>query len=282
MRHTRRIPDVLVRVFVTALAGGVTYGITNLTDQPEIWKITLSVFLAGAALIVQQLADFERRLERGLSEFNETALLFSQLDVSPVGAEEVRQLARNVASLESGRDPFFYAFVRGEVRRTAKLLEDLKGHHADYPGEDRDWLLNLTRCASASVDAVSTSVDRGFWETDLGWRYEDAQEEAVRRGVRVRRLIILNSPGDLDADVDEIRDRQRSLGVDVRVLVLSTLEARDRRDAVRNFVVFDDAVSYEMTTEDSDPSRIYETSLIVGERAAQRGRRFEAWWAKGE
>ncbi|WP_437027367.1 hypothetical protein [Streptomyces sp. enrichment culture] len=271
-----------MRVFVTALVGGVTYGITNLTDQPEIWKITLSVFLAGAALIVQQLADFERRLDRGLTEFNETARLFSQLNVSPVGADEVQQLARNVAALGADRDAFLYAFAREEIRRTAQLLEDLKGHHAAYPGEDRDWLLNLTRCASTSVDAVSTSVDRGFWETDLGRRYEDAQEDAVRRGVRVRRLIILNSPDDLDADVNEVRDRQRSLRVDVRVLVLSTLEARDRRDVVRNFVVFDKAISYEMTTEDNDPSRIYETSLIVGERATQRAARFEAWWAKGE
>ncbi|CAL9545338.1 hypothetical protein SUDANB176_04330 [Streptomyces sp. enrichment culture] len=282
MRSTRRIPDVLVRVLVTAVLGGTTYLITNLADQPEIWKITLSVFIAGASLIVQQLADFDRRLERGLSGFNETTRLFSRLDTSPVGAEEVRHLADNVAALGPGRPDFFYAFVRSEIRRTAELMDSLKGHHADYRGEDRDWLLSLTRCAGASIDAVSTSVDRGFWETDLGRHYEAAQEEAVQRGVRVRRLIILNTPGDLDADVEELKDRQKSLGVDVRVLVLSTLEARERRDAVKNFVVFDDAISYEMTTEDSDPSRIYETSLITGERASQRSRRFDAWWARGE
>src|SRR5690606_87284 len=223
-----------------------------------------------------------RRLDRGLVGFNETTRLFSRLDVSPVGAAEVRQLANSVAELDSGRPDFVYGFVRAEIRRTAALVEALRGNHADYRGEDRDWLLNLTRCASRSIDAVSTSVDRGFWETDLGRHYEAAQEEAVERGVRVRRLIILNTPGDLDAEMTEMLDRQKSLGIDVRTLVLSTLEARDRRDAVKNFVVFDEAVSYEMTTEDNDPSRIYETSLVFGERVAQRTGRFEVWWARGQ
>ncbi|NJP49179.1 hypothetical protein HCJ93_03580 [Streptomyces sp. SBST2-5] len=282
MRPTRRISEVVVRVVVTVVLGGLTYLITEIADQPEIWQITMSLFIGGASFVVQQLADFERRLDRGLVGFNETTRLFSRLDVSPVGAAEVRQLANSVAELDSGRPDFVYGFVRAEIRRTAALVEALRGNHADYRGEDRDWLLNLTRCASRSIDAVSTSVDRGFWETDLGRHYEAAQEEAVERGVRVRRLIILNTPGDLDAEMTEMLDRQKSLGIDVRTLVLSTLEARDRRDAVKNFVVFDEAVSYEMTTEDNDPSRIYETSLVFGERVAQRTGRFEVWWARGQ
>ncbi|MYZ08163.1 hypothetical protein GT028_12430 [Streptomyces sp. SID2999] len=282
MRRTRRISEVVVRVAVTALLGGVTYLITNLTDQPEIWKITLSVFIAGATLIVQQLADFERRLDDGLTGFNDTTRLISRLDTSPVGSGEVTRLARNVAALEPGRPDLLYTFVRAEVRRLANLMEALRGNHADYPGEDRDWLLGLARCAGASIDAASTSVDRDFWGTDLGRHYVTAQEQAVSRGVRVRRLLILGTPADLDADVEELRAWQRSLGFEIRVLVLSTLETWEQREAVKNFVVFDRAISYETTPADGDPSRVYETSLTVGERVDERVRRFETWWERGD
>ncbi|MFJ4600238.1 MULTISPECIES: hypothetical protein [Streptomyces] len=282
MRRTRRISEVVVRVAVTALLGGVTYLITNLTDQPEIWKITLSVFIAGATLIVQQLADFERRLDDGLTGFNDTTRLISRLDTSPVGSGEVTRLARNVAALEPGRPDLLYTFVRAEVRRLTNLMDDLRGNHADYPGEDRDWLLGLARCAGTSIDAASTSVDRDFWGTDLGRHYVTAQEQAVSRGVRVRRLLILGTPADLDADVEELRAWQRSLGFEIRVLVLSTLETWEQREAVKNFVVFDRAISYETTAADGDPSRVYETSLTVGERVDERVRRFEIWWERGD
>jgi hypothetical protein len=268
--------------------------LTNLADQPEIWKITVSVFIAGATLIVQYLADVERQLtdhalevktlvRDGLTGFNDATTLFAQLEDSPIGRTEARQLIRAVVEFGPGRPDLLYVFARSEIARLANLLGDLTGNHAEYEGEDRDWLLNLTRCAAISVDAVSTwSVDREFWDTDLGRHYESAQEAAICRGVPVRRLIIVNTPAEIDAAVTEMRDRQKSLGIDVRVLAVSTLSAAERRDSVKSFILFDGAVGYELSTEEHDPSRVYETSLAIGDRVAERVRRFQVLWAKGE
>ncbi|WP_327290184.1 hypothetical protein [Streptomyces sp. NBC_01198] len=293
MSSTRPIPAVLLKVLVTACLGALSYLLTNLADQPEIWKITVSVFIAGAALIVQYLADFEGQLSAhalevktlvrdGLTGFNDATRLSALLEESPIGSAEVEQLSRTVVEFGAGRPDLLYVFARSEIARLAGLLADLRGNHADYEGEDRDWLLSLTRCAAVSVDAASTSVDREFWDTDLGRHYESAQEAAVRRGVPVRRLIIVNTPAEIDTAVTEVRDRQKSLGIDVRVLAVSTLSAAERRDSVKNFVLFDGAVGYESSTEDSDPSRIYETSLAIGDRVTERVRRFQVLWAKGE
>ncbi|WUH95283.1 hypothetical protein OG900_37425 [Streptomyces sp. NBC_00433] len=290
MSRTRPIPAVLLKVLVTVSLGVVSYVLTNLADQPEIWQITISVLIGGASLIVQYLADFERQLTDhtqevktlvgdGLTGFNDATRLFAKLEESPIGSAEVRQLVATVGEFGSGQPDLVYKFGQAEIARLTAFLVGLKANHADYPGEDRDWLLNLTRCAAISVDAVSTSVDRDFWDTDLGRHYESAQEAAVRRGVPVRRLFIVKTPVEIDAALTEVRDRQKSIGIDVRVLVLT---AAERRDSLKNFIVFDGAIGYESSMEDGDQPRIYETSLAVGDRAGERVRRFEVLWAKGE
>ncbi|WP_412538261.1 hypothetical protein R8Z50_20665 [Longispora sp. K20-0274] len=50
------------KIALTALVGGVAYLVTHLTQQPEIWGTTLTVFIGGVTLVVQLLADFDHRL----------------------------------------------------------------------------------------------------------------------------------------------------------------------------------------------------------------------------
>jgi hypothetical protein len=65
-----------------------------------------------------------------------------------------------------------------------------RGGYVAYDGEDRDWLLGLTRHAQSSIDTTSLmAVDAsgggfgegGLWSSDLGRRYLEVQREAVQR-----------------------------------------------------------------------------------------------------
>src|SRR5689334_22248998 len=44
--------QILIKIMVTSIAGGLTYFLTNSTKQPEIWQLTMSVFVAGVVLVV--------------------------------------------------------------------------------------------------------------------------------------------------------------------------------------------------------------------------------------
>lgn len=41
------IPPFLLKSLITAFIGGTAYLLTNITDQPEVWKLTASIFLGA-------------------------------------------------------------------------------------------------------------------------------------------------------------------------------------------------------------------------------------------
>jgi len=305
MRGSRQIPAVVWKVIVTVALGGAAYLITNITQQEEIWKITISVFISGAALIVQYLADFERHsaehakhmeevVEEGFRGLHELTRSFRSLDQSPVTSVEIKTLLRNAAALGHEEPPLLYAFVRAELQRVATLVGELRSGQAGYRGEDRDWLLALASNAFTSIDAASTSVDQDFWNADLGIRYLKAQQDAVRRGVKVRRLFFLDRPGPgasraaLRAYNEEkeriaaLRRRQTNLGIEVRVLEVPADSLSDELLAINNFIVFDNAISYEMQPEERNPSRIAKTTVALNHSPTECMQKFEDWWERGE
>jgi hypothetical protein len=303
MAGSRQVPAVVWKVLITLGLGGASYLITNVTEQAEIWQITISVFIGGAALIVQYLADLEQQsaqhakrvdelVEDGFRELGEVSSQLRDLKKSPVTSDEVKKILRNAAQLKHDGPPLLYAFVRAQLRSTATLVGELRSGKASYKGEDREWLLTLASHAFRSIDAASTSVDQDFWNADLGIRYLRAQQEAVRRGVKVRRLFFLKRPGPnasqpkmrayaRDRDrINALRQRQTNLGIEVRVLELP--EEPDNEELVNNFVVFDEVISYEMQPEELNPSRIARTNLGLFTSAAECMAKFDDWWERGQ
>lgn len=143
---------VLLKVGITGVLGGGSYALTNLFESSEVAKITLSVLVAGSALIVQFMMDFEsgtRRLEQkfddhaqaveervkeGFARFGEITGFLGRLDTDTGRAEEVERLVRNVAALDPARARIFQAFADAEISRVAGLLGDLGGRYVDYEG----------------------------------------------------------------------------------------------------------------------------------------------------
>lgn len=295
-----RIPPFLLKTLVTALVGGTTYLLTNVTNQPEVWKQSASIFFGGAALIIQYMIDFERRLgavesslevhngemkqlvARGFARINEVTELFGLVDRSALPPEGVTRLIRSATQVGSSAPAIMQSFAREEISRLTTLMENLNQELVDYEGEDHDWIVTLTQCADLTIDATSTSVDRDFWPSELGQRYLRAQRDAIiERNVRIRRLFIVESPEQNGPELEQLCDDQQSLGIEVRALALSELSPIARMDETNDFIVFDGSLSYEVGSD----LRGVNTKTIMdlrADRVSKRVQRFKALWEAGE
>jgi len=276
------IPPVVLKVLITLVVGTGTYAITNLIgqSQQQLWQIALTVVIGGATLIIQYMVDFEQRLnsvengqrqnsreleeslaarhqevkglvDQGFRRVSEVTELFSNLDASGMPSEEVSQLVRSAAHAGSQSQGIVKEFARAEITRMASMMTALTSWGtADWEGENNDLLIALTRCVSAhgTIDATSSFVDLAFWKTATAKHYLDVQREAIRRGVKVRRLFIVQIPEELD-DLGEILQEQRRAGIEAGVLVLSELPSDIRVGETLDVVILDGELYFEIKTD---------------------------------
>jgi hypothetical protein len=312
---------LLRKILVTLLIGAVAYLATSLLTSGlsggarTALAIGLPVVVGGVALLIQFLVDLDRRLDMVASRFeadardtretvrrelhaiNDATELFGLVEASALGLDSVTSLVRNATHIDPGTPGLISAFAESEVRRVTELLKVLgDGGDLTYDGEDRDWLLGLTKVARASLDATSlvvvdavgdSSTSGGLWLTDLGYRYLEAQRDAIRRGVVIRRVFILDRSALLDDPaLRRTVELQQSLGIRVRTLDPNALRAT-RRSSLFDFIVFDDAVSYEVTpasrvADDRERVEINTRLVLAPPRVKERQQRFEDLWAAAQ
>ncbi|MES9522016.1 hypothetical protein [Streptomyces capoamus] len=280
-----RVPPVVLKTLITLVVGTIAYVLTNLVDQSEdeLWKLAMSVVIGGAALIVQYMVDFEKRLgtvEAGqrhqtrvlgerFTQLSEAAGLLNELDQAGMSTSDARRLIKSASQVGLQGPDIVKAFARAEIESLASVVTDLTGMTAHWQRDNNEWLIRLTGCAQRTIDATSSSVDRPFWDTDPAGHYLDAQIEAMRDpGVRIRRLFMIHAAEEGDPDFMEMFTAlchgQLDLGIRVRFMVLSP--NRHTRSAARDIVIFDDAVylefepdrqqSYLQTRLDADARRV--------------------------
>lgn len=294
--------SVTRKALVTVALGGATFLITNALNQPEHVQITLSILIGGIALILRFLVDFENRLaaveqleKDGMAEMkrtvgdafceiSEATELFGLIEASALQTDLVTQLVRNSTQISPTSPPIVYHFVQAKIRETSDFLKQLaEGGTVTYYGEDRDWLLGLTRNATTSIDAISmTAVDHDLWQSEIGQRYLDAQRRAAGTGKRVRRIFVLDAPAM--ADEPAIRracEEQRDMQIDVRLLDRAAVPP-PLRVQVRDLIVFDDILAYETNpTPTADPrhAQIAETRLVLTDsRVKECAQLFRELW----
>lgn len=288
-------------LLVVAL-GGATFLITNALNQPQHVQITLSILIGGIALILRFLVDFENRLaavekleKDGMAEMklmvgdafsgiSEATELFRLIEASALQTDLVTQLVRNSTQISPTSPPIVYHFVQAKIRETSDFLKQLsEGGTVTYYGEDRDWLLGLTRNATVSIDAISmTAVDHDLWQSETGRRYLDAQRRAAGSGKRVRRIFVLDAPAM--ADDPAIRracEEQRDMRIEVRLLDRAAVPP-PLRVQVRDLIIFDDTLAYETnstTTVDPRHAQIAETRLVLNDsRVKECAQLFHELW----
>ncbi len=316
---------ILTKVGVSVLFGLVAFALAQALggdlQADVVLGLGLSVFISGVAFMTQFLIEVDHRVAKvgaGLAaldlsfaehvagtrlmikdEFakvNEATQLFGAVEASALNTDAMTQLVKNATTI--GRSPrsLIFDFSRAEVARLSGYLKDL-GQAGDvtYEGEDRDWLLGLTKVAAESIDATSlttvdaggrNSVDGGLWTSDLGQLYMEAQREAVRRGVTIRRVFIMDRPIQMDSEFTNILDQHAAIGVQVRTLNPSDIKGT-RRATLFDFIVFDGVLSYQSTTasrinETNRPIIITTTLVTNQDRVSERKDRFTDLWASGK
>jgi hypothetical protein len=290
-------------MLITALLGGLTYVLTSLAAQDQIWSVILSVFIGGAVFVIQFLIDVDGRLqvvqmenrrhyntvetlvEMGFSRINEATELFGLVERSPVQTDIVTQLVRNCTQLSSEASDIVHRFAQAEIVRLSQFLRALGEGNAVYEGEDRDWLLGLASNTRACLDAISlTTVDAGgFWISDLGQRYVGVQRDLLNRGVQIRRIFVVENRNRTEGpDLKRTLSLQSDIGIDVRILDSAQIP-ETRKSSLFDFILFDNAVSYEVTpasfVEDGAAPAIVNTRLILDEpRVSERVGIFKDLW----
>ncbi|MEN3534247.1 hypothetical protein AAH991_03960 [Microbispora sp. ZYX-F-249] len=307
------VPRIVRKVLVTVLVGGVSYLVSNaLIHGPneDLWSLLLATFISGVVFVVQFLTDVDDQLETVLQEqrrqhtkthdlvadsfskINEASKLFGVVEMSALQTRGVAELVQNAAKIRDDMPDLVKSLVHHEVTRMAKFLGELSdGRYALYEGEDRDWLLALARNTRISLDAISlTSVDArdaefgsGFWHTDLGQRYVRLQRDLVQRGVRVRRLFVVDRSERLDSEAfRRVWKWQTTVGIEVRTLLLTDAPPL-LRGSLSDFILFDGVVYYESNPApqvgDGIAPVIHSTILVRDqERVRERVERFGELW----
>ncbi len=305
------IPSTVKRVMLSLVLGVAAFLLTSFGGSHSNLEqqLNFSLLIAGLAIIVQFLGDVERRMGsveiaaqenmRGIedslvhkfAELNSATQLMDTIEKSAIPNDVVTQLVRNATRIDQEKPALIRSFAQMEIARYSEFFEQLGSGMVTYEGEDRDWLLTLTRAAEVSIFATSLTTvdsggetfDRGFWVSDLGQRYLEAQSDAIKlREVKIKRLFVLDrSSLRDDPALKRVCDRQKDIGIELRILAMD--EQNDARTPLFDFIVFDECLSYEMTpgsmTDPSTLPMILETTIESHQAKIQeRMRRFKDLW----
>jgi hypothetical protein len=265
---------VLRKILVTVAVGGVSFPFTQLLFTNLPGQIAAAGAVGAVVLMVQFLIDFERRLAKvesgfvecvdeigetvreGFAKVNQATSLVAQVESGGLRSGEMTRLLKRAAKISPGAPVLVRSFVQLEVEQMSELLGGLAGKRVTYEGEDQEWLLNLTRSAERTIDAMSLpEVDKAgniyhsFWQSNLGRRYMDLQDQAIQRGVRVRRVFVTEEDEMAgDPVLQDICRLQAAIGIEVRLLDPATVDKKIRGQ-IFDFIMFDDELSYETTPE---------------------------------
>lgn len=327
----RAAPRLIVKILTSLVIGGVAFVIASAVDSgvgvEVILSIGVSVFVSGVTFLTQFLIDVDRSVvdlahEIGglrseyrehtvatetlikkelrsinieFKKINDATELFGMVEASGLRPDAITELVRNATTIKRSDPPLIFNFAQNEINRLSDTLLRL-GQRGDvtYDGEDRDWLLGLTRVSSRTIEATSLPtvdaggrgyLEGGLWDSDLGRRYLEAQRDAIERGVRIRRIVVvdwqdLRDPQDEAALMQVIEEHQR-IGVEVRILDPRQKEVR--RKPLSDFIVIDQALVYQSTAtpqvdQGSNPL-IEHTRLVTRpEHVRDRMARYEELW----
>jgi hypothetical protein len=247
---------------------------------------------AVARQVEEAHLKLSERIDDRLSLLMSIPELFNLQRKRPSTAQSMVKVVRDAYSYERQASPLSTKFLEKKTTDFANLLRGLRAGYATYNGEDFDWMMTLTQACERTIDATSsTATDSGgrlkyaggFWDSNQGLLYMEAQRQAVEdRRVRVRRLFILEY-AQLTADPFYVQlcDRQRRAGFEIRYLTRDMCRP-ELLNQLDDFIIFDNELSYETVptpTPGEDRPTISRTEVIVDrDLVGRRARQFAALW----
>ncbi|GAA2607622.1 hypothetical protein GCM10010399_43170 [Dactylosporangium fulvum] len=232
-----------------------------------------SRFTAINDVVRERFVEIDQVVQGGFAKINEATQLFGLVEASALRTDAVTQLVRHSTQIDPQAPDLVFRFAQAEISRMSEFLKELsEGGNVTYEGEDRDWMLSLAANCRSTIDAISLTtvdargsgfVDGSLWTSDLGQRYLEVQRDALDRGVRIRRVFILDRPGLADDPMFmENCLLQQEMGIEVRLLDTHAIPGT-RRSSLFDFILFDDVISYESTPASSIDGSIRPTIVTT-------------------
>jgi hypothetical protein len=257
------VPGIMLKTGLPLLIGLITLVAAWVGGMPGRNSLALAAVVAFGSALILFMVDTEMRISavyermtEGFAKLSRPAEPFPVTDRSILDGALLTDLLHTAGQSDERVNPLLQRLARREMERVASFVRQLPaGSEITYEGEDRDWLLGLTREAERSIDAISLStvdagvlgLDGGLWTSDLGIRYLQLQREAIARKVRIRRVFVFEEAQMArDEAFQRITQAQRVIGVDVRMLETEFIPDW-MRSMIFDFIVFDGTVSYETT-----------------------------------
>jgi len=308
--------NLLRKIFITCAAGAGTYGVTTFFQKDDMLALMLSAFVGGVTFVVQFLREVEARqgsvdhnlttfaqhqrdlrnqietsVKSQLERFNQANSVLAQLDSGPLGRQPILELAQYAAEVDYAALPLVHRLAGSEISKLSGFLKDLgRGREVTASDDGWGWTFMLTINVQQSVDATSYIARGGeevgsLWDDD-GWtsehaqRYLDLQAQAIKRGVAIRRIFVLETLSLAQhPELRRICEEQSGKGIDVRVIDAGAATAIASRHAP--LVIFDHAISLELM-----PSRFpvakpgyVKTALVLNPfQVHERFEMFERLW----
>jgi hypothetical protein len=291
-----------LKVGFPLLIGLITLVAAHFSGMQVQNSLELAAVVAFGIALVLFIVDTEirfsavgERVTMGFTQTGKLAELSGMMGRSSLGPALLANFLEIAGQVDERVNPLLQRLAQREIDQVTLFLRQLPaGIEIGYDGEDRDWLLGLTREAQTSIDAISLStvdagvigLDGGLWTSDLGRRYIVLQREAVIRNVRIRRIFVIGQEHKEMVQDDSflrITQMQRDIGVQVRMLDHKLIPDW-MRSMISDFIVFDGAVSYETTpttsfSQGQNQPGMLRTRLAQGPvRVRELEKRFEELW----
>ena len=293
------VPGIFLKIGIPLLIGLITLVAAQAGGMSGRNSLALTVVVTLGFMLILFMVDTEaqisavnERLARGFAQMGRSAELSAMLERSALDAELLTDFLETASQADGRVNPLLRRLARREVERVTSFVRQLPvGREIAYDGEDRDWLLGLTREAEHSIDAISLSsvdagmrgFDGGLWTSDLGTRYLELQREAIARHVTIRRIFVFeNEELAHDETFRRITNMQRDVGVEVRMLDHQLIPDW-MQSMIFDFILFDGAVSYETTpattfTAQTRPAIVRTVLAPMSARVHDLGDQFEQLW----
>jgi len=279
---------------VAAHLGGMQVGNTLELAAIVAFGVALVIFIVDTEIRVSAVGEL---VTTGFARIGRLAELSAKMERSSLGPALLAEFLETASQVDGRVNPLLQRVARQEVERVTAFVRQLQADgEIPYDGEDRDWLLGLTREAESSIDAISLStvdagvlgLDGGLWTSDLGIRYLDGQRKAIAREVRIRRIFVVEHE-DMAHDESFLRvtQMQRNAGVQVRMLDQKLIPDY-LQSMVFDFIIFDGVVSYEtaagapFTAGQPRPGTLRTRLAPEPTRVRDLEQRFEQLWERAD
>jgi hypothetical protein len=228
------------------IAGSVILTVVSAVFTSTEQSLTILVGLTGLSLTL--LLEIITRVERRQHLVHRAFKVADALEQASLIADDLEHAINTGATiLQKQPSALFRDAVQDAAGEFRVQLDRLNNGELKVNVSSGQVLSEETDRAQSSIRALSiAAVDEGWWRSEAGRQYWDANLAALKRKVKIQRIFITD--GQPSSTMEDVVETQRQAGVKAYAVDRSTIPA----DLCANIVIFDNSLVY-VIVETDDP-----------------------------